>query len=118
MTPEITIEVEGEEITLSLPIGAWAEISKVNPYPEELWNSFVQRMHRLDELQVVIAEALKWGAEKPSMTADQLINAVGLSRAADYAEQVIGASMQDDAPKKGMTAAEFDSVSGNGIGSN
>jgi len=120
--PNVDAKVGKLKLTLSMPIAGLEEVGKVNPYPEELWNAFrglpqlladgtikVVRQYRVDELKAVLAAALKWGGN--SMTAEELIDAIGVTPAADLAEQVMAAALRSDAAKKADAAPETGSAS-------
>lgn len=102
--PNADVMIGGKAVTLSLPIAGLEEVAKVNPYPEELWNAFRLRQYRLDELMAVLRAGLKWGGS--DMTAEDVVDRVGLRQAAEFAAAVMSAAVRDDDEKKAEAAPE------------
>jgi len=96
MKAEIEIEVEGERHTLALPIGGLEEIARVNPFLFEVAEALAhpRRPVKFDELTAVLRAGAKWGGK--TITADRIVEAVGLSEAAKIALRLMAAAFADD----------------------
>lgn len=102
MRAEIEADCCGGTHTLAMPIGGLEDVAKVNPYPVEVWQGLVLGVWKLDELRAVLKAGCKWG--KASVTADQIIETEGLTRAAKIAADLMAAAFKDDSGNSNAAA--------------
>ena len=76
MHPEITVDVDGRKVRLSMPLGGLEQVAKVNPAIAEVAIGLAASSWRLDELIAVLQAGLDHGDK--SMTAQELIAALKL----------------------------------------
>jgi len=106
MRAEIEIEACGGVHTLALPIGGLEEVAKVNPYPVEVWQGLTLGVWKLDELRAVLKAGCKWG--RAAVTAEQIIEDVGLKAAAKMAADLMAAAFHDDSGNSDAAAKSDD----------
>lgn len=110
MRAEVTVTELGASHTLAMPLAALEEVEPVNPYPVELSQAFEHGVYKTSELRAVLAAALKHG--KAKIGAAELIDGVGIKRAAEIARDVMLAAFKDDAPGNVESPAEPENDSG------
>lgn len=94
MKAEITVEIKGRKRRLAMPIGACAEVAKVNKYPVELYEALCLGKGSQQEIVAVLDAGAKHGDDGDG--GEAIAAAVGWIKAAQIARDLWSAACLDD----------------------
>jgi len=103
MTAEVTAEMEGREVRLSMTIGALERVAKVNPVLGEVYGALAGGVWKLEELRAVLDAGLAEAGEDAK--SGDVIAALGLRKSADLARRALAEAFGDH-PGNASSAAE------------
>lgn len=104
MTAEVTTEIEGRPVRLSMTIGALERIAKVNPVLAEVYGALAGGVWRLEEMRAVLDAGLSEAGE--TATSAELIAALGLRKSADLARRALAEAFGDHPGNASSVAKE------------
>lgn len=103
MRGDVKVKAEGREVTLRLTLGAMEEVSEVEVAPAVILGALQTGVYTAKELGAVLRAGLKATGE--SMTAGELVEAIGGVRAAQVAADLLAKFFRLDDASGNVAAA-------------